>query len=240
MAQMMTASLDTGKNHTIYVNKKNEHDQYYFELEEWMRDSCDALRYLIAADNKESKYSMSSNKTALKYYNKGGDAMNENNYTEAALWFRKAVEEDSLFAFAWDNLGISRRYIGKYAEAIEAYNKSLSLDPNGATPLQNLPIVYQLLKDWDNALLSYKKLIAIYPDNAEGYYGAAQTYLTGKQDLEQSLDYMCKAYNIYTKQSSPYRADAQNHIRYIYAEMKKAGKEDRFNEILSNNNINTK
>lgn len=49
---------------------------------------------------------------------------------------------------------------------------------------------------------------------------------------------MCKAYVIYTQQKSPYRTDAEKVIAYIYSEMKKQNKTDKFNEVLKANNIN--
>ncbi len=58
------------------------------------------------------------------------------------------------------------------------------------------------------------------------------------QDFEKGLDNMCKAYVIYTQQKSPYRTDAEKVIAYIYSEMKKQNKTDKFNEVLKANNIN--
>ena len=55
--------------------------------------------------------------------------------------------------------------------------------------------------------------------------------------MEKALQNMCKAYNMYTKTSSPYRVDAQKNINYIYGQMKANGKEERFFEILEENNI---
>ena len=44
---------------------------------------------------------------------------------------------------------------------------------------------------------------------------------------------MCMAYNLYVAQKSGYRSDAVRVIQMIYAEMKKQGKEETFNKILS-------
>jgi hypothetical protein len=49
---------------------------------------------------------------------------------------------------------------------------------------------------------------------------------------------MCKAYMLYSKQKSPYRADAQSVISLLYQVFKKNNKVDRFNAILKENNIN--
>jgi len=62
-------------------------------------------------------------------------------------------------------------------------------------------------------------------------------YATKLNDYEKGLEYMCKAYNLYIEQKSPYRADAEKVINIIYYEMKKQGKEEKFNEILKANNI---
>ena len=48
---------------------------------------------------------------------------------------------------------------------------------------------------------------------------------------------MCKAYNIYKENKSPYRSDAEYFINTIFELMKEQNKEDRFNEILKSHNI---
>jgi hypothetical protein len=62
-------------------------------------------------------------------------------------------------------------------------------------------------------------------------------YYSNKKDWENALDNMCKAYNIYVAQKSPYRSDAEQVINLIFKEMKKENKEDKFNKILKDNNI---
>ena len=235
--QMMNTLKNLKLKDTIYINSSKQHDQFYFDLESWLRDSCSALSLILGADNKESEYSLSKNKSALKYYKKGQTAMTNEDYPEAIANFSEAVKQDKNFAFAWDNLGISLRKSGKNLEAIEAYNESLAIDPKGQTPLQNLPVVYNILKDYDKALEGYKNLIRIYPNDPEGYYGAGQTYLNGKKDLENALDYFCKAYNLYYKIGSPYRADTENIIGFIHSELKKQDKEEAFKRIIKLNNL---
>ena len=55
--------------------------------------------------------------------------------------------------------------------------------------------------------------------------------------MEKALDNVCKAYNIYVKEKSPYRSDAEKVINMIYKEMKKDNKEEAFKKILKDNNI---
>lgn len=220
-----------------YDPTPEKHNRYYFDIERYLTKNCPSLATAAASNNKESAFSISNNPDALKYFIKGQDEEKKENYTGAAVYFQTAVSIDSMFTFAWDNLGICLRKLKNYPDAVKAYKRSLAIDPKGMTPLQNLPVVYQLQNDFDNALASYQNLIRLYPGNAEGYFGTGQLYLSGKQDNEKGLDYMCKAYNLYIKQGSVYRTDAEKTISYIYSEMKKTGKEDVFYKILSDNNI---
>jgi tetratricopeptide (TPR) repeat protein len=146
---------------------------------------------------------------------------------------------DPKFAFAWDNIGICYRRLENYDKALEAYQNSLKIDPNGTMPLQNIAIVYQYKKQYDKAIAAYEKLGEIDKDNPEIYYGIGNIYATYLLDYEKGLSNMCKAYNLYIKQKSPFRTDAEKLINGIYREMKLQGKEARFAEILKENNIRT-
>ncbi|KUJ52283.1 hypothetical protein [Chryseobacterium sp. JAH] len=77
----------------------------------------------------------------------------------------------------------------------------------------------------------------MYPNDAEVYYGIGQVYYDHLKDNEKALDYIAKAYTIYTTQKSPYRSDAEAIIGYVYKKMKDEGKTDKFKEILKKNNI---
>ncbi len=231
----------TGKNVSISINtnqNSNEYKRYYYEIERWLNDSCASLKRAVSSENKENEYSTSKNPEALKQFDAGVDIMNKNNYAEALPYFKKAVEIDSMFVFAWDNVGLCYRKTNDLDKALEAYSKSLSIDPKGHVPLQNIAIVYEYKKDYDKEIDAYQKLLAIYPDDPEVFYGIGNVYAFYKKDLEKGLDNFCKAYNLYIKLNSPYRVDAEKNINTIYNQMKKDGKEDAFYKILADNNIN--
>lgn len=234
-------SMISGDNKiSIETNKSSaEYKRYYFELEAWLRDSCAALDRKVASDDKESDVSVSSNPNARAAYSRGVDEMKAGRNQEAADYFATALAIDSVFTFAWDNLGLCYRKLGQYEKALNCYRKSLSLDPKGKLPLQNIPIVYEYMGDHDKALAAFRDLLSVYPDDPEAFYGAGRIYAM-KKDHEQALDQMCKAYNLYTKMGSPYRVDAEKNIRYLYGVMKQEGKESKFIEILEKNNIKTK
>lgn len=213
-----------------------KYQEHYRELERYMLSNCEALKFAIASDEQIHDNSVSANPKALKAYNKGVESLKGNNFKAALPYFLEAVKADSTFAFAWDNVGICYRNLGEMDKAIDAYKMSLFIEPSGITPLQNLAVAYTFKEDYDQAAVVYKKMTKVYPKNPEGYFGLGRVYIL-KDDLEQGLAYMCKSYNLYTEQKSPYRADAETIMASIYQEMKKAGKEAKFTQILKDNNI---
>jgi tetratricopeptide (TPR) repeat protein len=215
----------------------DEYKKYYFEMERYMMENCSSVKEKIATSEKQSAKSFSDNKKAIEYYNKGMNQSKKENFEKAVEYYEKALKEDPEFAFAWDNLGVCYRKLSNYDKAIECYKKSLEIDPKGLMPLQNMALVYQYKKEYYKAIEAYGKLAEIDKDNPEIYYGIGNVYATNLQDYEKGLENMCKAYNLYVYLKSPYRTDAEKIISIIYVEMKKQGKEEKFNQILKDNNI---
>ncbi|WP_367754821.1 tetratricopeptide repeat protein [Flavobacterium sp. WC2430] len=223
-------SIDFNKN-------SEEYKKSYYELERYMMSNCSSIKDKVASTEKQSTKSVSENKIALEFYSKGLKESKNKNFEKAIEYFEKAVKEDPEFAFAWDNLGISYRQLNNFDKAIESYSKSLELDPNGLMPLQNIAIVYQYKKEYSKAIEAYEKLAKVDNNNPEVFYGIGNVYTTNLKDYEKGLDNMCKAYNLYIDQKSPYRTDAEKIINIIYSEMKKQSKEEQFNKILADNHI---
>lgn len=227
-------------NINININKDSrEYKKYYREIESYMMDSCAVLKEKVASNDKMSPDSFSLNEKAIDYYTKGQEESKKKNYKKAVEFYKKAVKEDSIFTFAWDNLGLNYRRLNKYDLAIEAYEHSLKIDPNGLTPLQNIAVVYKYKKEYKKAIKAYKKLAKLDKKNPEVFYGIGLVYTYDLVNYEKALDNMCKAYNLYIEFKSPYRTDAEKVINVIYQEMKKQGKEAEFNQILKKNNISS-
>lgn len=232
---------DGKKEINININTKKdskEYKEYYFKIERYMMNNCQSMKSKIASNDIENYFSVSKNPKAKKMYSKGIRQSENGNYKRAITYFEKALKIDSLFAFAWDNIGICNRKLNNYDEAIYAYNKSLELDPLGLMPLQNIAVAYEYKKEYDKAIKAYQSLEELDSQNPEVYYGIGRVYAFFLNDFEKGLDNICKAYNLYIKIKSPYRTDAEKLINSIYTEMKKDGKTDKFDEILKENNIN--
>lgn len=228
-------------NIEINVNEDSkEYKQYYYELERYMLNNCSSLKLKMAATGVENEKFAPTNEQAIEYYNQAIEESKKENFKSAVNLYEKCVKADSTFVNAWDNLGICYRRLKEYDKSIFAYNKSLSINPKGLMPLQNLGVVYRLKQDFPNALKAYENLALVDKNNPEVYFGIGQVYAMDIKDYEKGLDNICKAYNLYIAQKSPYRTDAETMISQIYSDMKRLGKDDKFNEILKQNNISTK
>lgn len=233
----LSTLTSTNRQITINTNKKSaEYKHYYYDIERWLKDSCESLNKAMGSNNEEKEKSFSKNPDAMNAYNAGVGLLDKENYAAATPFFEKAVSIDPEFVFAWDNLGVCYRHTENYDKAEAAYKASLKIDPTNKTALQNLPLVYQLQKRNDDAIAAYNNFLSYYPDDPEVFYGVGLLYYN-KDDMENALKNLCKAYNIYVEQKSAYRSDAEKVINMIYANMKKAGKEDVFNRILKENHI---
>lgn len=221
------------KNYTIVM------DENFKEIQAYMFDNCPSVKFLMATNDDANGKSLSKNKKALQYYQEGQDYSTQEKYDMAVVSYNKAVKADPKFVFAWDNLGISYRRLNNYKEAIKCYQKSLEIDPEGTMPLQNIAIAYEYLKDYKQASLHYEKVIKAFPDSPEGYYGAGRTFYID-ENYEKGVDYMFKAYLMYTAAKSPYVNDAQTVLASYYKDLKEKNKLDIFNQAAKNNNINVK
>lgn len=234
--------IDTTKVATssILINKNEDSDEfkkYYYEMERYLVDNCDALTEKATMSAKKHSKITSENPEAIAFYKKGNKEAEKDNTQEAINLYKKALKIDPNFTSAWNNLGLSYKKLENYDEAIGAYEKSLEKDPNGIMPLQNMAIAYKDKKDYKKALKTYEKLARLDDQNPEIYYGIGQICALSLHDFEKGLDNMCKAYTLYVEQKSPYRADAEKMINLISVEMEKAGKEKTFKKILKHNNI---
>lgn len=243
--QMMSKLLEANsaaasKKIEVQVNvneNSSDYKQYYYALERFLMGHCPVLKTKIGSNDRVAEKSMSKDPEALGHYDRGVKLEQQEDYTGALKAFQEAVRIDPEFAFAWDNIGICFRKLGQYDSALNAYRKSLTIDPNGLMPLQNIPVVHLYKKEFEAAIKAYDALAAVDPGNPEVYYGIGSIYVQYLNDPEKGLDFLCKAYNLYVSQKSPYRSDAEKLISQAYQNMKAQGKSDRFMEILKDNQI---
>ncbi len=75
-------------------------------------------------------------------YAAGQKALKTKNWALAAASFKKVVADNPKNADAYNLLGYSSRWLGKYDEAFAAYDKALALDPKHKGALEYSGVAY--------------------------------------------------------------------------------------------------
>lgn len=91
----------------------------------------------------------------------GKKAIDAKNWALAASSFSKVVAQNPQNADAYNLLGYSNRWLGKYEEAFAAYNKALTLDPRHKGALEYSGIAYLKVGQKAQAEAQLAKLQAI-------------------------------------------------------------------------------
>ena len=94
-------------------------------------------------------------------YANGQKAVAAKNWALAASSFKKAVADNPKSADAYNMLGYSSRWLGKYDEAFAAYDKALALDPKHKGALEYSGVAYLKVNQKAKAEAQLVKLKAI-------------------------------------------------------------------------------
>ena len=116
-------------------------------------------------------------------------------YDESINKWKKAVELNPKYFFAYNNLGNAFLNLKKYEEAITCFNKAIEIKSDFFDAHNNKGNALSKLNKYDDALLSYDKAIKIKPDSINGYIFKAHI-LSQLERLEEALDNYKIAYNI--------------------------------------------
>ena len=166
---------------------------------------------------------------AITYYNKGVEIIFDD-VNKAVDYFIMAINYDSKFVQAYDNLGKAYRMLKKYDLAIKSYELSLKVFPKGTSAHQNLAIVYSELGNYSKAIDEYNIVIKMLPSDPEGYYGLANTYL-GISEFNKALPIALKALKLYEKNPPNYIGDSYAQITLIYYYLREMSMAKKYMEI---------
>ena len=179
--------------------------------------TIDVLLGYPTADELESDAIDNFNKGTeiLKYLNELSDDEKIKAIEQATDFYISAINFDSKFVQAYDNLGKAYRMLRKYDLAIKSYEASIKIFPNGPTAHQNLANVYEKQNNWNKAIKEYKKVIDLTPQSPEGYYGLANVYQKTSK-LELALSNALIALKLYEKNPTNYIGDSYGQVGLIY------------------------
>ena len=229
--------VDSNASENLKLNTVEDIRAFSLDMKRKLVDDCAKLKRVAFSNDEEKLFSYSSNQKATDFYNKGITESEKGNYKKALKFYKKAVSIDANFVYAWDNLGRTYRELNDYDNAIKAYKKSIAIDSLNPTPLMNIAVVYSRKKDFETSAYWYNKLVEANPKNPEGHYGLALAYMYSKK-LEASLNSIITAHNLYRTSKSPYVADAEKVMQYLYAMFEEQNKIEDFKRICKERNIN--
>lgn len=117
------------------------------------------------------------------------------NWQDAVVACKNALESDCNNADAYKILGNILKIKGKKAEALGVYAKALEINPNSAAIYANLGSFYAEQKNWHQALDYYQQAVILEPNLAGAYRSLAQVW-EELGDTNQALECLCQAVNL--------------------------------------------
>jgi len=101
------------------------------------------------------------------------------------LNYRKALEIDSNYVDAWNNLGVSYYYYGNMDSAVISLKKALDKNPDYPPAHNNVAYILDAMGEYDQAIAHYQKAITLRPDYLVAMANLVDTYVH-KKDLESA------------------------------------------------------
>lgn len=150
---------------------------------------------------------------AVAFNSEGLDYLNKNDYVNAEVYFRKAIEADPGLANPYNNLGIVFSLTGRQDEALVNFNKAVNIYPSYANAYSNIGVYYKDKKDYPQAIVNFKKAIDIEPNLYKPHAHLGDIYIL-LGDYKSAEYFYQKA--LESSQIDPQTVDmVQKQLKYI-------------------------
>lgn len=173
------------KNIDLSEDEKNKYMGACREATALFKD--DSHAEVLLRTNLFDEAQFSKNKEALKQFNLAEDKFTEESYSQAAKYYKKAIEIDSSFFKAKLYLGDVYFMIKEYDLAIKAFSEAVKSNPTMNDARKFLGDAYFRNGDYDMALATYKSSLELYPESLiRNYYEDASVKLEKPVSFEWS------------------------------------------------------
>jgi tetratricopeptide (TPR) repeat protein len=146
----------------------------------------------------------SSSMSADEYFNQGAFYSNQMNYSQAIVYYKKALEINPNHYWANNNVGYTYYLTEEYSRAIPYLQKAIEIEPDNPYAYSNMGGVYFVLKEYYKAIDYCRKAINLkdrYNENPSNgnyfYYGEPYLYMglayAGLNDEKNALAYITEA-----------------------------------------------
>ncbi len=151
----------------------------------------------LAAEQKppESQAQKPPSEEVINLYNSGRDLYGQGKLEEAIETYRKVIELDPLFDYAYGSLGYILYEQKNYDEALAMFEKALSLSPEDAFYHSEIALVYEKLGRRKEGMASLQKATGLKPDNWL-YYNNLAVMKNSDGDKEGALAAFEKALSL--------------------------------------------
>lgn len=150
-------------------------------------------------------------KEARKHYNQALSYHRNGNKENAKMAYQAAIDLDSNYCDAMDNLGLILRSEGKLDEAELWYSKSININPQNTVALTNRSLVYRIKGEVEKAKFDYLTIAKIDVNNPESYFGLGAIFYDQKK-YKEAIDQFQKASAAYRLLKSSYESQANYYL----------------------------
>ena len=160
--------------------------------------------------------------SAMAFYNMGLASLREENITQAARYFREAIDEDPSYDKSEMALkGIAEKIYneanqsirrGDYEGATERYEDVLELDPNFFRAYFQLGFINTKLGEYDTAIGYYEQAVAAAPSFSKGWFALALA-LQRNGDYDKALECLDHATSADTSYAKAYAQKGTIYLR---------------------------
>jgi len=186
----------------------------------------------------EKGFKQSKIRDATIAYNEGVHELNNHQYQEGVESFRKALELDSHYVEAWDELGLCYQRLNDYTNAAACYERSISIYPNGYVAHLDLAMLYGYLNRLEDQKREYNLVKEIDPENPESFYGLA-IVSADDGNYKDAIENAQLALERYKKRNDGNCVDAEKLLSLIYSKQGDVEKERYWNnEALADKSKN--
>ena len=112
--------------------------------------------------------------------------MARKDYHEAALSYRRLVEQNPRNAIYWNKLGIALHQQEDLGSALKSYQQAVKMDPKYADAQNNIGTVWYQRKKFAKAVRAYQKALKLRTDMAVLYSNLGYAYF-GDKKYEESI-----------------------------------------------------
>ena len=134
------------------------------------------------------------------------------NWDDALVYYKKAVETEPDDFRAWFNMGLIYEERESFEEASRAYKNAVRANPFFAQAQNNLGYTYKERHFYAYAVEHYLKAIDLMPDNAGFYYNIGNAY-THQEKIDEAFDAYKKALELMPTFAKAHYNMARTYLR---------------------------